>query len=244
MTAALDAGARAAVGELATAHGLPEVAEARLAELAAALSFESDAPTSLRDPGAVVRQHLADSLVALELDEVREARRIVDIGSGAGPPGIVLAIARPDAAVALLEANARKCAFLGRLIGRCGLENATVVNARAETWPAGLGRFDLATARALAPLEVVAEYAAPLLVVGGTLIAWRGRREPESERAADRAAPRLGLEVGEVRSVVPFSGAENRHLHLMSKVVETPSAFPRRAGIALKRPLGRSGREP
>src|SRR5437588_213070 len=88
----------------------------------------------------------------------------------------------------------------------------------------------------LADALVGVEYAAPLLRVGGTLVAWRGRRDREAEAAAVRAAERLGLEVGEVRRVRPFPGAEHRHLHLMLKVIETPRGFPRRPGIAAKRP--------
>jgi 16S rRNA (guanine527-N7)-methyltransferase len=96
------------------------------------------------------------------------------------------------------------------------------------------------TARALAPLEVVAEYAAPLLAVGGTLVAWRGRRDADAEALAARAADQLGLEPGEIVQVQPFPGAKNRYLHLMSKVTETPLGFPRRPGMATKRPLGRN----
>ena len=98
--------------------------------------------------------------------------------------------------------------------------------------------MDLVTARALAPLEVVVEYAAPLLRIGGTLVVWRGQRDPEREAAAAKAAEIVGIEVGEVLAVQPYPAARNRHLHLMSKVMETPARFPRRPGIAMKRPLG------
>jgi len=85
---------------------------------------------------------------------------------------------------------------------------------------------------------VVVEYTAPLLVLGGTLVAWRGRRDPSAEAVAARAAAEIGLEPAEVVQVQPYSAAENRYLHLMSKVTETPRGFPRRPGMALKRPLG------
>lgn len=122
----------------------------------------------------------------------------------------------------------------------CEAENARVVHARAEAWPEGLGAFDVITARALAPLAVVVEYAAPLLSVDGTLIVWRGRRNPRDEAAAAEAASELGIEPREIRRVRPFHGAERRYLHLMSKVTETPLGFPRRPGMAIKRPLGRN----
>jgi 16S rRNA (guanine527-N7)-methyltransferase len=101
-----------------------------------------------------------------------------------------------------------------------------------------LGRCDLVTARALASLPVVAEYAAPLLRLGGTLIVWRGRRDPADEAAGARAAALLGLESLPPVQVQPYSGAVNRHLHPMLKVAATPARFPRRPGIARKRPLG------
>ena len=149
-----------------------------------------------------------------------------------------MAIARPDAHVALVESSARKCNFIERAAAACALDNARVVNTRVESWADGLGRFDVVTARALAPLPVVLEYAAPLMGVGGMLIAWRGRRDPESEAAATRAAAELGLGSHEMRPVHPYPKAQHRHLYLALKVMETPSRFPRRPGMARKRPLG------
>ncbi len=109
---------------------------------------------------------------------------IADLGSGAGFPGLPLAVALPAARVSLVEGNGRKCAFMAAAIEACGAHNATPVHVRAEAWPDGIGSCDLVTARALAALAVVAEYAAPLLTPGGTLVAWRGRRDPDDEAAA------------------------------------------------------------
>jgi 16S rRNA (guanine527-N7)-methyltransferase len=226
-----------AVQALAARYGLPESAAEQLRLLARLLVEDPHAPTAIRDPRRALDDHLADSLVALELDEVRGGRRLVDLGSGAGLPGLALAIARPGAAFTLLEGSARKCSFIERAAARSGVENVEVVHARAESWPEGLARFDVAMARALAPLEVVVEYAAPLLAVGGTLVAWRGRREPDVEAAAANAAGVIGMVPGRVVAVTPYDGALNRNLHLMSKVMDTPEGFPRRPGIALKRPL-------
>jgi 16S rRNA (guanine527-N7)-methyltransferase len=196
------------------------------------------APTAVRDPLKAIDDHIADSLVGLEVEAVRAARNLADLGSGAGLPGLPLAVALPEARVSLVESASRRSAFLERAVVATNATNAVVVHARAETWPEALAAFDVVTARALAPLPVVAEYAAPLLAVGGTLVVWRGRRNPCDEDAAVRAAAQLGLEPTEIRHVRPFSGAEHRYLHLMSKVTETPSRFPRRPGMATKRPLG------
>jgi 16S rRNA (guanine527-N7)-methyltransferase len=244
MPASLDRATRRAVTALVSRYELADPAEARLQELVKSLAFNANAPTAVREPRAVVDQHLADSLVALELPVVRSAKAAVDLGSGPGLPGLALAVAMPGVDVVLVESNARKCAFLETVCVHCELANVSVVNARAEAWPDGLRRFDLGTARALAPLEVVVEYAAPMLSIGGALVAWRGRRDAQSEAAAAAAAAQLGLEVGEIREVTPFLAATSRYLHLMSKVVETPSGFPRRPGVAAKRPLGRKPGEP
>jgi 16S rRNA (guanine527-N7)-methyltransferase len=139
----------------------------------------------------------------------------------------------------LLETSGRKCSFIRRAVDVCSLSNVEVVHARAEAWEPGLGRFDLALVRAVSGLGVVVEYAAPLLKVGGALVAWRGQRDPEAEFEAGRAAKALGLEAREIRHVAPFPGAQHRHLHLFSKVRDTPPRFPRRSGQAAKRPLGR-----
>ncbi len=202
------------------------------------LTTDPLAPTGLRDPARAVQDHLADSLVALEVEQVMQAERIADLGSGAGVPGLPLAIARPGAKVSLIESSHRKCEFIARVIKACELSNAIVVPARAEECLARLGGVDLVTARALGALSVVAEYAAPLLRIGGALLVWRGRRDPEDEASGARAGRELGLEVLAPHRVEPYPGAVNRHLQLMLKSSPTPPRFPRRPGMARKRPLG------
>jgi 16S rRNA (guanine527-N7)-methyltransferase len=227
-----------ALGKLVATYGLPSGAGAQLEALLAALTRDPHAPTTLHDPLTAVRDHLSDSLIALELPAVRDAGHVADLGAGAGLPGLPLAIALPAATVTLVESNGRKCEFLRRAGEACDAANARVVHARAEEWAEGLGGCDLVTARALAPLAVVAEYAAPLLAIGGALVAWRGRREPEDEVAAARAADELGLQVQSPVAVTPYPGALHRHLHVLVKTGPTPARFPRRPGMARKRPLG------
>lgn len=227
------------IAELTRRYGLPGGTTERLVRLLTLLARDPGAPTTIRQPERVLEDHLADSLVALELEPVRQARTVVDLGSGAGLPGLPLALALPQIPFELVEAAGRKCVFLERTATECGLTNVEVVQARAEEWPAGLERFDLAVVRALAGLNVVLEYAAPLLAVGGHLVAWRGRRDAGAEADAQRAAKILGLEPEETRHVRPYPNAQDRHLHLFLKVRKTPERFPRRAGVAAKRPLGR-----
>jgi len=228
------------LGRLADRFGLSQYQAGQLSRFAAILAHDENAPTTVRKPKLVRDDHLADALVALELPVIRQALTIADIGAGAGVPGIPLAIVLPRAQIYLLEANGRKCEFLAESAARLELGNVEIAHGRAETWKQGLGRIDVVTARALAPLDVVAEYAAPLLRVGGAMVAWRGKREPQVEADGARAAEILGLSVVEPLRVEPFEGAAHRYLHVMSKVRETPERFPRRDGVARKRPLGRA----
>jgi 16S rRNA (guanine527-N7)-methyltransferase len=211
----------------------------RLDAVLRALAEEPDPPTALREPALAADAHVADSLVALEVGRVRSARRIADVGAGAGFPGLVLAIALPEASVDMIESSSRKCAVIERLIRASGATNARPVPERAEAWAAGEGNeaYDLVTARAVAALPVLVEYAAPLLRQDGALVAWKGRRDAGEERAGAGAADRVGLALEDVLAVQPFPSARDRHLHLFVKRAPTPAAFPRRPGRAAKRPL-------
>jgi 16S rRNA (guanine527-N7)-methyltransferase len=206
--------------------------------LLAALA-DASAPTSVHDPAEARDVHVADSLAGLEVEAVREAERIVDLGSGAGLPGLVLAIARPEAEVVLVESVGKKCAWLERTVSALGLENARVVCARAEELAEE--PFDVVTARALASLSVLCEYAAPLLREGGSLVAWKGAVDAREDADGLHAANVLGLEREEVRAVEPYPGSQRRTLHVFRKVAPTPEGYPRRPGMAAKRPLTAPG---
>jgi 16S rRNA (guanine527-N7)-methyltransferase len=217
------------------------LSDRQLAQLECVLHVLHDderAPTTVRTAHEAVDAHLADSLVGLDFIEIREACAIADLGSGAGFPGTALAVALPRARVWLVESQRRKCAFLRALCAQAEIANAAVVCERAEEWAEGREANDAAVARALAPQPVVLEYAAPLLRMGGALLDWRGRRSGEDERAAQRAAQTLGMQLREIRHVRPFGAARDRHVHVFVKTGQTPARFPRRAGIARKRPLG------
>jgi 16S rRNA (guanine527-N7)-methyltransferase len=225
------------VRALAGRYGLPPRARSQLSMILKTLAMDDRAPTTVRAPEEAIDAHLADSLVVLDLDLVRLARRLADIGTGAGFPGLALAVALPQSEVRLVESQSKKCQFLRRTVAAAGVDNALVVESRAEEWQEGLGAHDVVLARALAPAPVVLEYAAPLLALGGVLVDWRGRRNAEDEQVALAAAAQLGMQLEEIRGVRPFEGARDRHLHVYSKVDQTPDRFPRRAGIARKRPL-------
>jgi 16S rRNA (guanine527-N7)-methyltransferase len=218
-------------------QGLTASQQSQLASVLTVVAADEHAPTAIRSAEQAMQAHVADSLVALSIEAVSTAGSLADLGSGVGFPGLALAVALPTAEVSLVESQRRKCEFLERARAAGSIENAEVVCSRAEEWQDGVERNDVVVARALAPQPVVLEYAAPLLRIGGVLVDWRGRRDQASEDAAQRAAPILGLRRQEIRRVIPFEQATDRYLHVFVKDAATPPRFPRRAGMARKRPL-------
>jgi 16S rRNA (guanine527-N7)-methyltransferase len=210
-----------------------------------ALAAEPDPHTTVSEPERARDVHVADSLSGLEVPALAGARRIADVGAGAGFPGLVLAVALPRARVDLIESVGRKAAVIDRLIQAAKVENARSVVARAEDWArlpgalgGGRGVYDAVTARAVGALPVLVEYAAPLLGDSGVLVAWKGAVGADELRLGRGAAHEVGLALEDVLAVEPFEGARDRHLYVFRRVAPTPERFPRRAGMAVKRPLG------
>lgn len=221
------------------AYGLDAGAQASLAALGDSMLGAGFNVTGLTDPQDIERIHFLDSLSLLELDAVRSATEIVDIGSGAGLPALVLALVLA-AGVTAVESQQKKCRFIAETAQLLALENVQVVCARAEEYGQGRGRetHDLAVSRALASLAVVAEYSLPLLRLQGTMVAMRGRLSAEERLQAERAIAILGGESLESVRLDPFPGAQNRWVHIVRKIRVTPPTYPRRVGIPTKRPLG------
>jgi 16S rRNA (guanine527-N7)-methyltransferase len=220
---------------LAQRWALPTAAPDQLRTILDLVQAEPTSITTVRDPERGVDIHVSDSLAGLAVPALREARSIADLGSGGGFPGLALAVALPDAEVTLVESVGKKTKFLRRAADAAGLHNVRIVNARAEAWRDGLATQDIVTARALGPLNVVVEYAAPLLREGGSFVAWKGKRDPSAEADGLMAAEIVGLEDAEPIPVDSLYG--DRHLYVYLKVRETPAEFPRREGMARKRPL-------
>lgn len=196
-----------------------------------------------RDRDDILLDHLVDSLSCFISEDLNQARSIVDVGTGAGLPGVPLAIVRPKLRVTLLEATEKKVRFLDYVREKLGLRNVEVLHARVEDVGSGSAyreTFDIATARALAALPVVVEYCAPLVRVGGTILAMKGRLTEEELEQGIAASGELGVELREVKQVTqrtPLSQKERR-LVVLSKIRATSERFPRRVGQAKKRPLG------
>ena len=199
--------------------------------------------TAVRDPIEVERRLFLDALAMLPAIE-REVPpgastppRLIDVGTGAGFPGLALKIARPHIDVTLVDATAKKVAFLDEVIADLGLTGARAVHARAEEL--GHNRsfrdsFDLATARAVATLPVLLEYVVPLLTIGGTAFLPKGLAIDEELRPGHRAARALGVEIVS-SDPLPVAGTR---LVVARKIAPTPAAYPRRTGLPSRNPLG------
>jgi 16S rRNA (guanine527-N7)-methyltransferase len=195
---------------------LDPAARAALAKVLELLAAERASVSSVVDERAWT-VHVEDSLTGLELPELRSARRIADLGAGAGFPGLVLAVALPQSQVDLVESVGRKCEFMRRAIEAAQIANATVIQARSEDLAAGEGReaYEVVTARAVGRLSTLAELASPLLREDGVLIAWKGKRDAEEEAQLERAAAELAMRPERILDVGERAGSRHRHLHLV-----------------------------
>ena len=172
-------------------------------------------------------------------------RNVIDIGSGAGFPGIPLAILLPDCNFTLLEARAKKCQFMRDSVGQLGISNASVVNSRAETAGKKQGhreRYDVAIARAVAPLPELAELVLPFVCVGGTAVLPKGGSDADLRAEVEHASKAIDI-LGSAPAVVMGSddssdvALSNERIIYLMKIAPTPSQYPRNAGIPRKRPI-------
>lgn len=200
--------------------------------------------TAIIDYEEVQIRHFADSLAVLQATDDSDSERrvsLIDIGTGAGFPGLPLKIVRPAWRVTLVESTRKKTEFVEHMIGELGLETVEVVWARVEEIGQDLAyreQFDLAVARAVADMAVLVEYALPLLRVGGRFVAQKGTDPMAELQGAAEALETLG---GVHRETIPYrlpAFDEPLHLVVVEKVVPTPEKYPRRPGMPEKRPIG------
>jgi 16S rRNA (guanine527-N7)-methyltransferase len=212
---------------------------AQLAALSRYLDLVVEWSGRLRLTGARTRDEAARILVVGGLDVLPflpETGVVADLGSGAGVPGILAAVLRPLARIVLVDASRKKAGFLEIAVRALGLTNAEVVCARAEALgraPAHRARYDVVTARALADLRVLAEYALPLLRVGGIGVFPKGRTASNELTAAARALKILGATAG---AFAPVPGSAPAVI-VVTKRSPTPDDYPRRAGVAERNPM-------
>ena len=196
--------------------------------------------TSITERDQVTVKHFLDSLsIAPILRSLAPTIRLIDIGAGAGFPGIPLKIALPDLQLTLLETNGKKVEFLKHVITQLRLYDATAIQARAEDLAHKSDhreQYGVAVARAVANLATLTEYALPFVHIGGLFIAQKGMDVTNEIRQASRALRELGGRVREIARV-QLPGLEQRHLIIIEKIDATPTKYPRRAGIHERKPL-------
>jgi 16S rRNA (guanine527-N7)-methyltransferase len=196
--------------------------------------------TAITDLEGIQVKHFLDSLSVLKAAPSLAGRRVVDVGTGAGFPGLPLRIVCPDLRLTLVEATGKKVTFCQAVVDRLQLAGVTVVKARAEEIgrdPAHREQYDWALARAVAEMPVLAEYLLPLVRRGGHILAQKGETGPAEAQAAEGAARRLGGQLKQVLPVELPGIVETRYLVVFAKVAATPPAYPRRPGVPNKTPL-------
>ncbi|HOY26218.1 MAG: 16S rRNA (guanine(527)-N(7))-methyltransferase RsmG [Mesotoga sp.] len=191
--------------------------------------------TSVRDRERAMVAHIEDSLLAFEGYKLEGS--YIDIGSGGGIPGLVLAIAFPETRWVLVDSIAKKVREIERFSSTLSLSNVTAVTSRIEEYPKGIDRFDGAVMRAVARSDAALELAAPLVENGGLIHLYKGPGWKDEECYAFVASAKLGLQLQDERNY-RLSDGSSRKLVTFKKVSETPKGFPRRPGMASKFPLG------
>lgn len=196
--------------------------------------------TAIRDVGSIRTKHFLDSYSCVLAWRSNPPACLVDVGTGAGFPGIPLKILYPQMHLTLVESVGKKAMFCRHVVNALGLENVQVIHSRAED----VGRnaeyresFDCAVARAVAPLNILSEYLLPLVKIGGTMLAQKGESGPAEAQAAEKAMTIMG---GKLRQLIPVhlpGVADERFLIVVDKAAGTPPKYPRNAGMAAKSPL-------
>lgn len=196
--------------------------------------------TAIEDSSEMAIKHFIDSLIPLMHVKINKDDRLIDVGTGAGFPGVPLKIFVPGLRLSLLDSLAKRCRFLSELVSCLKLEHVEVMHGRAEDKAREKNyreNFDLVTARAVTSLPVLAEYCLPFIKVGGCFFALKGGDLKDELEMGAKAVKTLGGEVTEVKTYqLPLIG-DARSLVIIGKIAPTPEKYPRKAGIPAKKPL-------
>jgi 16S rRNA (guanine527-N7)-methyltransferase len=196
--------------------------------------------TAVRDQEGIRIKHFLDSLSCMLVFGGRTPSRLIDVGTGAGFPGVPLKICFPNMQLTLVESVGKKADFCRHLVTSLGLDKVEVVQARAEEigqMSPHREKYDIATARAVANLPILVEYLLPLVKLGGIMLAQKGENGPAEAQSVEKSVKILGGQIQQLRQIDLPGVAENRYLIVISKVAVTPLQYPRRVGIPLKNPL-------
>ena len=196
--------------------------------------------TAIRDPQEIHIKHFLDSLTCLLPMREKPIGRLIDVGTGAGFPGIPLKIVYPQLQLTLVESVGKKAEFCRHVANILDLKGVEVLQERVEVIgqdPAYREHYDWAVARAVAILPVLAEYLLPLVRVGGSMLAMKGESGPAEAHSGEHALRVLGGHLRQLTPVMLPGVAEERYLVVIDKVAATPDAYPRKVGVPAKRPL-------
>jgi len=196
--------------------------------------------TAIRDTESIRTKHFLDSFSCVLAWKASPPNHLIDVGTGAGFPGIPIKILYPNLRLTLVESVGKKAMFCQHIVRVLGLEHVDVIQARAEDLGQDLAhreKYDWAIARAVANLNVLSEYLIPLVKIGGNIIAQKGESGPAEAQSAEEAMKLLG---GKLKQLIPVNlpgVADDRYLVVVEKVAATPPRFPRKPGIPMKQPL-------
>lgn len=196
--------------------------------------------TSIIDPYEILIKHFYDSLTCFSMFPANESFSLIDIGTGAGFPGIPLKIVNPLIHLSLAESVSKKADFCQLAIDELGIKQTQVLPLRAETIGQDIShreKYDRAVARAVAPLTILVEYLLPLVKVGGEALAQKGNAAADEIENAQKAIHVLGGKLGRITEIVLSNNMGNRTLIEIKKVKPTPTMYPRRPGTPKKNPL-------
>ncbi len=196
--------------------------------------------TAIRDVESIRTKHFLDSYSCVLAWKAQPPQRLIDVGTGAGFPGLPLKIVYPAMHVTLVESVGKKASFCQHIINTLGLDGIEVIHSRAEDIgqiSAHRETYDCAVARAVANLNILSEYLLPLVKIGGIMLAQKGESGPAEAQSAEKAMKILG---GKLKQLIPVNlpgVVDDRYLVLVDKVAATPPKYPRKAGIPMKTPL-------
>lgn len=196
--------------------------------------------TAITDEREIMQKHFADSVSVLAGAEIAEGESVIDVGTGAGFPGLPIKIARPDIRLTLLDSLNKRVDFLNEVCGRIGLKETACAHMRAEDGGRTDGlrdSFGVCVSRAVARLNVLSEYCLPFVAVGGRFISLKGPDSAQEAAEAENAVKALGGEISEIKKISIPDTDITHSLIIIKKIIQTPANYPRKAGKALKKPI-------
>lgn len=196
--------------------------------------------TAITEDEDIIKKHFIDSIKIFKFQELKEAKKVIDIGTGGGFPGIPIKIVKDDLKITLLDSLKKRITFLDEVVNELDLKDVETIHGRAEDFARDKKyreQYDVAVSRAVANMTVLSEFCIPFVKKGGYFVALKGPSIKEELNEAQKAIKLLGGKLQDIREV-EIEGSDLRHnLVIIEKVKETPKGYPRKAGIVTKKPL-------